>query len=99
MHRLRCIIRADCQLLFNQMYVKRDSSFPSLFPTHKKEADRSIKVDLSYAALWPTKAKLSLQINGIQNPGLPFQCFLSGHCTQAGALSPLLCHRGLMQWV
>lgn len=73
MHRLRCIITADCQLLFNQMYVKRDSSLPSFIQAHKKEAERRIKVDLSYAALWPRKAKLSLQINGIQKPVLPFQ--------------------------
>ncbi len=37
MHRLRCIITADCQLLFNQMYVKRDSSVPSFFFKHFKK--------------------------------------------------------------
>lgn len=31
MHRLRCIITADCQLLFNQMYVKRGSPLPIPF--------------------------------------------------------------------
>lgn len=37
MHRLRCIITADCQLLFNQMYVKRDSSLPILFSSTSKK--------------------------------------------------------------
>lgn len=37
MHRLRCIITSDCQLLFNQMYVKRDSSLPILFSSTSKK--------------------------------------------------------------
>lgn len=36
MHRLRCIITADFQLLFNQMYVKAAPS-PSLFSRTVKE--------------------------------------------------------------
>lgn len=77
MHGLRCIITADCQLLFNQMYVKRDSSLLSFLEHIKqKKVGRvgvlRIKVDLSYAALRPRKAKLSVQINGIQKPALPF---------------------------
>lgn len=100
MHRPRCIITADCQLLFNQMYEKRDSSRPSLFKAYKKEAEHSIKVDLSYAALWPMKAKLSLQINGIQKArAFMSESLLSGRQTQTGALSPLLRHRVLMQHI
>ena len=41
MHRLRCIITADCQLLFNQMYVKRDRSFFSLFHTRTLKEGRA----------------------------------------------------------
>lgn len=87
MQRLRCIITADCQLLFNQMYVKRDTPLLSFLHAHKKEVELSLKVDLSYAAQWLTETKLSLQINGIQKPGLPFQSASSldascrlGHC-------------------
>lgn len=69
MHRLRCIITADFQLLFNQMYVKAAPS-PSLLSStvkgKKKKAEHRIKVDLSYAALWWMKAKVPQQINGIQ---------------------------------
>lgn len=75
MHRLRCIITADFQLLFNQMYVKAAPS-PSLLSStvkKKKKAERRIKVDLSYAALWWMKAKVSQQINGIQQPLLPLR--------------------------
>lgn len=95
MHRLWCIITADCQLLFNQMYGKLDSSLPSFLQAHKKASERSNKVDLSYAAPWSTKAELSLQINGTQKPALPIaECFLSGCRAQTRALSPRLCHRG-----
>ena len=73
MHRLRCIITAECQLLFNQIYVQRPRC-PLLFFQHiKEEAEQCIKVALSYAALWPMKATLSLQINGIREPALLFQ--------------------------
>lgn len=70
MHRLRprCIITTDYQLLFNQMYEKRDCFLPSLLQAHKKKGKEqsSIKVDLSYAAPWPMKTKLPLQINDIR---------------------------------
>lgn len=73
MHGLRCIITANVQPLFNQMYGRRGSSLTThiFFPpqVHKKtkeEAERSAEVDLSYAALWWMKAEVSLQINGIQ---------------------------------
>lgn len=73
MHELRCIITADVQPLFNQMYGRSGSSLtahffspPEVHKKTKKEAERSAEVDLSYAALWWMKAEVSLQINGIQ---------------------------------
>lgn len=80
MQRLRCIITADCQLLFNQMYVKRDTPLLSFLHAHKKEVEPSLKVDLSYAAQWLTETKLSLQINGIQKPGLQSASSLDASC-------------------
>lgn len=51
MHRLRCIITADRQMLFNQVYVNREFSF-SLSLENKKEGQHCITIDLSYPVQW-----------------------------------------------
>lgn len=71
MHRLRCTITTDCQLLFNQMYEKRRFRH-SLIQAHKKKL--STEVDLSYAALWPTtnrtaEARAACERVSTQTPG------------------------------
>ena len=77
MQRLRCIITADCQLLFNQMYVKRDTPLLFFLQAHKKKKLSSVwrLTSLMQHSGWP-KPNCHCKLMASKSHGFHFRVLL-----------------------